>query len=96
MSGFQTHKGLQKPLVFKSFKGKYIYWGGGCILLGFILCVIAIVSLGTFYGVAVFAFTVVGGLMFIGNKQKKGLHSKTKSKGIYIVKPIHKFNKDGI
>ena len=31
---YQVYRGLQKPLVFKSFKGRYIYWGLGSILLG--------------------------------------------------------------
>ena len=31
---YQVYRGLQKPLVFKSFKGQYIYWGLGSILIG--------------------------------------------------------------
>ena len=28
-SHIEVFKGLQKPLVFHSFKGKFIYWGEG-------------------------------------------------------------------
>jgi hypothetical protein len=95
MQSFSTHKGLQKPLVFKSFKGKFIYWGAACVLSGFILCVIAVTTLGMTVGVLVFAVVVVGGLIMIGQQQKKGLHSKTVSKGIFIIPPNYKFRKNG-
>ena len=34
---FPIYKGLQKPLVFRGFKGKYIYWGLGSLLAGLVL-----------------------------------------------------------
>jgi hypothetical protein len=91
MQSFNTHKGLQKPLVFKSFKGKYIYWGAACFLGGFILCVVGVTTIGVWFGSGIFVSVVIGGLLFIGHKQKKGLHSKTKSKGIYILGSSYKF-----
>ncbi len=37
---YQVYRGLQKPLVFKSFKGRYIYWGLGSILIGLLTAMV--------------------------------------------------------
>ena len=34
---FAIYKGLQRPLVFRSFKGKFIYWGVGSLMAGLVL-----------------------------------------------------------
>ena len=33
---FAVYKGLQKPLIFKGFKGKFIYWGIASLLAGLV------------------------------------------------------------
>jgi hypothetical protein len=33
---FEVFKGLQKPLVFHSFKGKFIYWGAGFAVMSLV------------------------------------------------------------
>ena len=93
-SEFEVFKGLQSPLVFKGFKGKYIYWGLGLLLSSFILTVVSIVLVGYGLGLTVMAIMLGGGLFLISSKQKKGLYSKNKAKGIYINKATYKFKKN--
>ncbi|UZS00031.1 DUF4133 domain-containing protein (plasmid) [Chondrinema litorale] len=85
---FNLYKGLQKPLVFKSFKGKFIYWGVGSILFGLILTMLAASILNLWYGILTCTFVMGGGLVYTGIMQKKGLHAKRKDVGIFIV-PNH-------
>lgn len=82
---YNAYKGLQKPLVFKSFKGKYIYWGLGILVVSLFLGVILMVTLSMLFGAIAMIGGMVGGLLFIASKQKKGLHSKDNAKGIFIV-----------
>lgn len=87
---FNVYKGLQRPLVFKSLKGKFIYWGMACVLFAFMIAVILATVVNAIVGVIGLLVIGLGGLGFINSKQKKGLHSKTKSTGTYIVSPRFK------
>lgn len=82
---YNAYKGLQKPLVFKAFKGKYIYWGIGILVGSLVLGIIVVVAVSMLVGAIVFIGGMVVGLLYIATKQKKGLHSKDKSKGIFII-----------
>ncbi len=82
---YNAYKGLQKPLVFKSFKGKYIYWGLGTLVVSLFLGVILMVTLSMLFGAIAMIGGMVGGLLYIASKQKKGLHTKDSTKGILIV-----------
>ena len=81
---YPMFKGLQKPLEFMGVQGRYIYWAAGAIggaIIGFIIvyCLIGFVA-GL---ITLIAFLATGGvLVFI--KQKKGLHTKKDSKGVFI------------
>ena len=81
---FAVYKGLQKPLVFRGFKGKFIYWGLGCLLAGLVLAALTTSLINMWLGAIVCIGSVVGGLLFTAGKQKHGLHGKTRSSGIYI------------
>lgn len=87
---FNVYRGLQRPLIFKSLKGKFIYWGMGCLLLslvsGILLATLVHVAVGAI-GLILFA---LGGMFFILSKQKKGLHDKTRSSGTFIITPQFK------
>lgn len=82
---FNVYKGLQKPLVFKAFKGKYIYWGIGILVGSLVVGVIVIVTISMIVGALVFVGGMIGGLLYLATKQKKGLHNKDRSKGIYVM-----------
>ena len=81
---FAVYKGLQKPLVFRGFKGKFIYWGLGSILAGLVLGALTMSLINMWLGAIVLISSMVGGLLFIASKQKKGLSAKTQSNGIYV------------
>lgn len=74
---FAVYKGLQKPLVFKGFKGKFIYWGVGCLLAGLVFGALTMTLVNMWLGALVLAGTIAGGLFYIAGKQKNGLHEKT-------------------
>lgn len=93
---FNSYKGLQKPLVFKMFKGRYIYIALGVLIGAFLIGIIVgiVVTMGV--GVIVLLTLGVGGLFVVLMKQRKnGLHQKNKSQGVYIVthKKLSKFER---
>ena len=81
---FPIYKGLQKPLVFRGFKGKFIYWGVGSLLGGLVLGALTMSLVNMGLGAIVLIGSVVGGLLYIAGKQKKGLHEKSRASGIYV------------
>lgn len=81
---FAVYKGLQKPLVFKGFKGKFIYWGVGCLLAGLVFGALTMVFVGGWLGALVLVDTISGGLFYIAGKQKNGLNEKTRILAIQI------------
>ena len=64
---YPVFKGLQKPLEFMGIRGKFIYYAAGTFLFGFIGFLAAIAGTG---------------IISIFIKQKLGLHSKQRYKGI--------------
>lgn len=83
--GFEVYRGLQKPLVFKSLKGRYIYWGLACVVSGFLLAVILSVAINFLSGLLALVVITFGGLGCTAWQQRKGLHHKTRAKGAYLV-----------
>lgn len=82
---YNVYRGLQKPLIFKGLKGKFIYMGGACAVGSLLLCAIVSTVLSFMWGGMTLLVGLFGGLGIISNMQKKGLHKKDKRKGIYIV-----------
>ncbi|WP_214070047.1 DUF4133 domain-containing protein [Mucilaginibacter sp. dw_454] len=81
---YAVYKGLQRPLTFKGFKGKYIYWGLGSVLAGLVLGSVTMAMVNMWLGAIVLVGFIVGGLVFIASKQKGGLHAKARHTGIYV------------
>ena len=81
---FQVYKGLQRPLVYRGFKGKYIYWGVGTLLAGLVVGALTMALVNMWLGTLVLIVLVAGGLVFIAGKQKNGLHIKTRFHGILL------------
>lgn len=81
---YNVYKGLQKPLVYKGFKGKFIYWGLGFLLLGLVAGAISMVVISKWFGTVVLSGTMIGGLFYTASKQKQGLHNKQRHTGIYV------------
>ena len=81
---FPVFKGLQKPLEFMGFQGRYIYWAAGTAggaIIGFI---IAYCLLGFVAGLVVLVIAISTGGALIFLKQQKGLHTKKSDQGVYI------------
>lgn len=86
---FFVYKGLQRPLVFKGFKGKFIYMGFGVATLALIACVIISTLFSFSMGGLTLVLILFGGILLIGIYQKKyGLYNKKVHNKILIVKSI--------
>src|ERR1700744_5159988 len=81
---YKFYKGLQRPLIYKSFKGKFIYWGLGAVLAGLVLGALAMSLINMWFGAVVLAGSIVGGLLYVASQPKQGLHKKTRASGIHI------------
>ena len=81
---YPVFRGLQRPLEFLGLQGRYIYWAAGAVgggLLGFIILYIV----SGFFPALVFLTVVLGaGGVMVFVKQRKGLHSKKDTHGIFI------------
>jgi hypothetical protein len=90
---FNVFKGLQKPLVFKAFKGKFIYWGVGSVIGAVVIGGLTMAFVGSVIGGLVMVAILVGGFLFTATNQKKGLYTKTKSNGIHIIASVYENGK---
>ena len=81
---YKVYKGLQRPLVYRGFKGKYIYYGIGALVAGLLLGGLAMSLINIWLGLFVLIACIAGGLVLTAAKQKAGLHRKTRSKGVFI------------
>lgn len=87
---YPMFKGLQKPLKFMGFQGRYITWAAcavGGAILGFI---ITYFILGFVAGLLVLAVSLCTGAALIFFKQKKGLHTKKEDHGVFIYACSHR------
>jgi hypothetical protein len=82
---YAVYKGLQKPLIFKGFKGKFIYWGLGFLLAGLVLGALTMSLINMWLGALLLIGCIVGGLLFTAGKQKGGLHTKSRNTAINII-----------
>lgn len=82
---YPIYKGLQKPLIFKGFKGKFIYWGIASVLTGLVAGALTMSLVNMWLGAVVLISIIIGGLCYIAAQQKKGLHTKTRSENIFIL-----------
>ena len=82
---YNVYKGLQKPLIFKGLKGKFIYIGGACVVSSLLLCAIVSTITSFLWGGVTLVVVMFGGLTITVRLQKQGLHKKDKRKGIYTV-----------
>lgn len=82
---YPVYKGLQKPLIFRGFQGKFIYWGLASVLAGLVLGALTMSLVNMWLGAIVLIGSIVGGLFYTAGKQKGGLHAKTRSRNILIL-----------
>lgn len=90
---FSLYKGLQRPLVFKMFKGKYIYWAMCSIITGVIIGGALSAIISSYAGLIAFAVITVSLIFYTITRQKQGLNSKKRDDAIYIIQPRQKLSK---
>lgn len=82
---FPIYKGLAKPLIFKMFKGKFIYQGFG-LIAGSLIVGGALTAVNGLLGVAMMIILGAISYAYTISQQKKGLYTKVSYKGILIIK----------
>lgn len=86
-AGFAVYKGLQKPLVYQGFSGRFIYWAVGSLLAGLVLGAVVMAALNMLLGLLVLVAVCGGGILYTLGRQKRGLYQKSRAWGIYHLKP---------
>lgn len=81
---FNVYKGLQKPLVFKGFKGRYIFWAATTLVLSLIIGIFISRLISSLVGALIATTCLLGSWTLIRKRQKRGLYAKTNKKGIFI------------
>lgn len=83
---FNSYKGLQKPLVFKMFKGRFIYIALGILVGAVLVAMIVSIVWSLVVGLITLLIGAIGGLAFALLKQKRdGLYRKNKQQGVFII-----------
>lgn len=81
---YPVFKGLQRPLEFLGFQGRYIYWAAGTAGGGIVAFIVGYVTLGFIFALVITTLILAFGGVTTFLKQRKGLHSKCEDKGIFI------------
>lgn len=87
---YPMFKGLQKPLEFMGFQGRYISWAAATVGGGILCFIIVYCMLGFVAGLIILAVTLCIGAALIFFKQRKGLHTKKEEHGVFIYANAHK------
>lgn len=82
---FPIYKGLQKPLIYRGFQGKFIVWGIASLVIGVVLGGLIGSLTSMVLGGVITISIVVSGLFITSQQQKKGLHSKTRYIGVFQI-----------
>jgi uncharacterized membrane protein YoaK (UPF0700 family) len=90
---YNMYKGLQRPLVFKMFKGRFIYWGVGSLVGGIVAGIAIGALISSFAGLVAMLIVSFPLLLFTIEKQKKGLYDKKADKAVFIITPHHHIKK---
>lgn len=85
-------KGLQKPLEFMGIRGRFLTLAAVAIGVSFVGFIVFSIALGKLAGFIAMLVMAAAGLATIFVKQRGGLHSKKRAKGIYVYKNIRKTN----
>src|ERR1700741_1308405 len=91
---YALYKGLQRPLIFKSFRGKFIYWAMGSVLSGIVVGGLFAAFISSFIGILMMAIISVSLLFATIQKQKKGLYAKRNFDNIFMIPPKHRINEN--
>lgn len=87
---YPVFKGLQKPLEFLGIRGRFLIYAAAACGVSFIMFLILYVVFGGVAGCIGFVICAGFSAIFIFTKQKQGLHSKRRDKGVYVYHYIFK------
>ncbi len=85
---YPVYRGLQKPLVFKSFRGRYIYWGLATILIALLAAMVVSSMVNILSGIVTMIFILGTGLGITAYYQQHGTKSRKKVIAIIPNHPI--------
>ena len=85
---YKVYRGLQKPLVFKSFKGRYIYWGLGSILIALIAAMLVSSIINILAGITSMAIILASGLGTTAYYQQHGTKRTFKGTSLLPNNPL--------
>ena len=86
---FPLYRGLQKPLVFKSFRGRYIYWGLGSILTALLSAMVLFSTTNLMTGLITMTLVLGSGLGYTAYRQQRGPKPIDKGLAILPNQPIY-------
>jgi len=86
---YPVYRGLQKPLVFKSFRGIYIYWGLGTILVALLLGMLLFALVNLPAGLVTMTIILSAGLGYTAYRQKTGPRPREKGYLLIPNQPLH-------
>lgn len=81
---YNIYRGLQKPLIYKGFQGKFIGWGIGSLVISLVAGGVIGSLTSMFLGGIITVGGFIGGLVLTAQQQKKGLHFKTRHVGVFV------------
>jgi len=82
----KLYKGLQRPLIFKTFKGKFIYWAASSVAISVLGAGLMSSIFNSFVGIITLIALAIPSMMYVIAKQKKGLYNKKRDEGEFIIK----------
>ena len=80
--GSPVFKGLQRPLEFMGIRGRFLTFAAMAIGFSFVGFIIFSIAMGKLAGFMAMIIMAITGLLTIYVKQRKGLHTKQREKGI--------------
>ena len=86
--GAEVYKGLQKPLEFMGIRGRFITLSAAAIGCSFIGFLAASMIGGKLMGFITMVAMIILSLITIYAKQRRGLHSKSRYRGIVVYKTL--------
>ena len=87
--GYPVFKGLQKPLEFMGIRGRFLTFAAGAIGLSFVGFIVFSIILGKLAGFIAMIVIAIIGLITVFIKQRSGLHTKTRHRGIYVYRDLY-------
>ncbi len=88
---YPVFKGLQRPIEFLGFKGRYIFWAAGTAGGAIVAFIIGYVGIGVGAALSLCTAVLAFGGVVTFLEQRKGLHSKNEEKGVFVLRRTMEF-----